>query len=522
MGSSKLDTSLINDNLLNIFDSITMIDIQNDKVFLMSSKNGNSNEITYEQYIENLKKVIHPDFANTYFNKISLNELNKQDITVIKYVKLSSNLAFDNYIDLIKVFEDNQIVIMTLKANDEGEEKGLSDNSAKVAADFIIEIEDIINNIKNSDSEVVSTVKYIGELINDLLRKNNNILKEYESNVTIQVNKTYSSLLIVDDDSLTRNIFKKVFESQYNIIEAKNGSEAVEIIEKNVIKPDSKETQNIVGIFLDLKMPVMDGFGVLDYMADKRLLTRMPVVIISADDAKETKEQVYAYSIADMIEKPFNFEIIKKRVNNMISMYMKSNSLNELIRTQDKTLKRIINSFVNSYLVDYSKINEKIAKYARILLEKYKTENNINLDINQLVSAIKYFDISLDAVPRTYIDNIKSISPDERNIVTNYPNIGADMIKYISDDMSERQIRYAIDIIKMHNERFDGLGFPNGLQKDDIPMHIYLINIAIEYANYMLNHDNNEEIVNIISSKSASKYDPRAVALFVSLKDDLK
>ena len=515
-----MDTSIINDNLLKVFDSVTIIDIVNDKVFLLSS--GSNNEITYEQYIENLKKVLHPDYANSYFSKISLNELKKQDVTTIDYVKLSSNLAFDDYLDIVKVLEDDRIMVMTLKANVVGKEKNVGDNSAKVAADFVIEVENIIKSIKNSDSEVVATVKYLNEMINDLLKKNANILKEYENIVTIQVNKTYSSLLIVDDDSLTRNIFKKVFESQYNIIEAKNGSEAVDIIEKNIIKPDNNDPKNIVGIFLDLKMPVMDGFGVLDYMADKRLLTKMPVVIISADDAKETKEQVYAYAIADMIEKPFNFEIIKKRVNNMVDMYMKSNSLNEMIRTQDKTLKKIVSSYVNSYLVDYRALNEKIATYAKILLEKYKNDNSLRIDVDQIVSVVKYFDVSLDAVPRVFIDNIKTISKEDKAIVTNYPNIGADMIKYISDDMSERQIRYAMEIIKMHNERFDGLGFPNSLQKEEIPMYIYLINIAIEYANYMINHDNNEEIVKIISSKSASKYDPRAVALFVAVKDELK
>ena len=517
-----MDTSIISENILKIFNSITLIDMQNDKVVLSSLNGNNDSAITYEEYIENLKKIIHPDYSVDYFNKISLNELKSQDITIIKYVKLSSNLAFDNYIDIIKVLEDDRILILTLKTNFGEGEKNQNDNSAKVAADFIIEVENIINNIKNSDSEVVSTVKYLGELINDLLRKNTSILNEYKNNVTLEVNKTYSSLLIVDDDSLTRNIFKKVFESQYNIIEAKNGSEAVDIIEKNVIKPSGDKPQNIVGICLDLKMPVMDGFGVLNYLQDKRLLNKLPVVIVSADDAKETKEQVYAYDIADMIEKPFNFELIKKRVNNMISMYMKSNSLNEMVRTQDKTLKRIVTSYANAYLTDYQKVNEQIVKYAKVLLEKYKSEYNVNLDIDQIISVIKYYDISLDAVPRTYIDNIKNISDTEKKVVTNYPMIGIDMIKYISDDMSERQIRYATDIIKMHNERFDGLGFPNGLQKEEIPMYIYLVNIAIEYASFMLKHDNNEEIVNTISSKSASKYDPRAVAMFVSVKDNLK
>ena len=519
-----MDTSNLYNEVLNLFSSVVLIDIQNDRVSMLFDKNQifDKKEVTYEEYIEMLKKIIHPDYVNDYFKKTSLNELQNNDVSIIKYVKLSSNLAFDNYIDIMKVIEDSKIIVLTLHSALNDGQRVSNDDSAKIAADFIIELENVLNNVKNNDSEVTSKIKYIQNLINEMLSKNDTLLKEYENKVTLEVNKTYKSLLIVDDDTLTRNIFKRVFENDYNIIEAKNGAEAVEIIENNIINIKLDHPENIVGVFLDLKMPVMDGFGVLNYLADKRLLNKIPVVIISADDAKETKEQVYSYAIADMIEKPFNFEIIKKRVNTMISMYMKNNLFNEMIKAQDKGLKKIINSYVKAYLIDYENVNNKIAKYAGILLNKYVKDSGLTLDINAILSALKYYDVSLDSVPRSYLENISKLSNEQRNIVINYPNIGEDIITYLSDNLSEVETMYASQIVKMHNERFDGLGFPKGLQKDEIPMYMYLVNIAIEYGNYMLTHDDNEEIINIISSKSASKYDPTAVALLVSLKDELK
>ena len=156
--------------------------------------------------------------------------------------------------------------------------------------------------------------KIVTSLVEDIIHKNPDINKNYESKLINKVNKVSSSLLIIDDDSLTRSIFKKAFSSYYNIIEAQNGEEAVEILGKY----ENSSYDKIVGIFLDLKMPVMDGFGVLDFLKEKRYLSKIPVIIVSADDTKDTKEKVYAYEIADMIEKPFNFEIIVKRVNNMI------------------------------------------------------------------------------------------------------------------------------------------------------------------------------------------------------------
>ena len=67
-----MDTSDISENILKIFNSITLIDMQNDKVVLSSLNGNNDSTITYEEYIENLKKIIHPDYSVDYFNKISV------------------------------------------------------------------------------------------------------------------------------------------------------------------------------------------------------------------------------------------------------------------------------------------------------------------------------------------------------------------------------------------------------------------------------------------------------------------
>ena len=317
-------------------------------------------------------------------------------------------------------------------------------------------------------------------------------------------------------------IFKKVFENEFNIIEAKNGSEAVEIIEKNIVTKDGKE--NIVGMFLDLKMPIMDGFGVLNYLTEKRIINRLPIVIISADDAKETKESVYSYEIADMIEKPFNYELIKKRVGNLIRMYAKSNILNDLVRSQGYELKNILKSYSDAYLIDYSLVNESVAKYSRILLNKYAEVKSVNVDVETIVNASKYYDLSLDFVPRKYLERVNNLNPEERELVLNYPNIGATVIKYITENESDSFVRYATNIAKMHNERYDGTGFPLGCKNEQIPFYVYLVNIALEYTNYIMNHNNPDyqEIRKIINDKNCTKYSPEAVEIFNLVVEEMK
>lgn len=524
-----MDNELVNtiNNLaLKVFSSITLIDIKNDLVTIFECKDSLqvSEACSYESYYEKLKKIIHPDFLNSYFGSISLNTLkdSKDNYIYNHYLKLSQSLSYDNFMDVIKLLDNDQILVLSLKSGDSKPKVKVNDNN-EVVSELIISLEKSIENINTSDYEFNNVVKYITELLNDVKRKNPEVLKKYQEKITIDVNKTHYSLLVVDDDNMTRNIFKKVFEDSYNIIEAKNGEEAVEIIENTIVNVKLAKPENIVGIFLDLKMPVMDGFGVLNFLQEKSLLSKVPVIIISADDAKETKEVVYGYEIADMIEKPFNFDLIKKRVSNMVSMYAKSNYLNEIVRSQDKELKKAIRSFTSSYLIDY-KDNYRLAeKYYKILLEKYNEVNNVKNDIDSIVNSIKYYDLGLGTVPKKYIDNIKNLSMDEKKVLLEYPVVGKNIIKYIMDSDSDAFVKYVMDIVSMHNERFDGLGFPNGLKDKEIPYYVYLANISIEYATQILfRKSSHDEIYKTIIEKVNSKYPESIIEIFKASFDALK
>ena len=86
----------------------------------------------------------------------------------------------------------------------------------------------------------------------------------------------------------------------YNVGTAKDGEEAIKIIEAN------KDNQHLKAILLDLNMPKVDGFGVLEYMRSNGLLDKIPVSIISGDSSKATIDRAFTYDIVDMISKPFN------------------------------------------------------------------------------------------------------------------------------------------------------------------------------------------------------------------------
>ena len=123
---------------------------------------------------------------------------------------------------------------------------------------------------------------------------------------------TTKTILVVDDSNIIRNFVKRIYEDKYQIGTAKDGKEAIDIIEAN------QSNENILAILLDLNMPRVDGFKVLEYMDENSLFSQMPVSIISGDSTKSTIDKAFNYPIVDMLGKPFNDADIKRVIEKTL------------------------------------------------------------------------------------------------------------------------------------------------------------------------------------------------------------
>ena len=119
------------------------------------------------------------------------------------------------------------------------------------------------------------------------------------------------TILVVDDSNVVRNFVYKIFNNEYDVLIANDGEEAMNIIKANV---DDK----IVGVLLDLNMPKVDGFAVLDYFKENGLFSRIPVAIITGEGTDANIKRAYTYPIVDMLQKPFNENNVKSIVNKLI------------------------------------------------------------------------------------------------------------------------------------------------------------------------------------------------------------
>lgn len=163
---------------------------------------------------------------------------------------------------------------------------------------------------------------YVTDHYDELIEEANRIVslvKQYmgiatSDSVSVEVKPLVikdKTILVVDDSNVVRNFVYKIFNDEYDVLIANDGAEALDIIRSNV---DDK----IVGMLLDLNMPNVDGFQVLDYFKQANLFNRIPVAIITGEGTQTNVEKAYQYPIVDMLQKPFNEVNIKNIVNKLI------------------------------------------------------------------------------------------------------------------------------------------------------------------------------------------------------------
>ena len=119
-------------------------------------------------------------------------------------------------------------------------------------------------------------------------------------------------ILIVDDAEFNRVILKEILGETYNYLEAENGNQAIQIVEEN---------PEIDLMLLDINMPQMNGFGVLEWMNRFQWIDETPVIMISSEESVDTMRKAYEMGITDYITRPFDSVIVKKRVQNTLALY---------------------------------------------------------------------------------------------------------------------------------------------------------------------------------------------------------
>lgn len=140
--------------------------------------------------------------------------------------------------------------------------------------------------------------------------------------------KSDQCILIVDDSEMNRAILCEMLKDNFDTLEAENGEEALDML--------SRYGRRISLVLLDVVMPVMDGFEVLEKMNSKGIIDDIPVIMISSEDSNTFIRTAYEMGVSDYIRRPYDAMIVRRRVYNTIKLYAKQRRLTSILSEQMK------------------------------------------------------------------------------------------------------------------------------------------------------------------------------------------
>lgn len=310
-------------------------------------------------------------------------------------------------------------------------------------------------------------------------------LKEQQESANNNGSKAYKyRILVVDDSEMNREILSEILSEEYDIIEADSGDTCIDMLRKY-------ET-GISLVLLDIVMPGMDGFGVLNYMNRHHYLEDIPVIMISSEDSVEIVRRAYEMGVSDYINRPFDAGVVHRRVYNTIKLYAKQRRLITLITNQvyEKEKNNRMMVGILSQIVEFRNGESgshvlNINIFTGMLLESLvqKTDKyNITWSERLLITtASALHDIGKIGIDDKILNKPGRLTDEEFKIMQNHTIIGASILENMGSYQDEELMKVAYQICRWHHERYDGKGYPDGLKGDEIPISAQVVSLADVY-----------------------------------------
>ena len=337
-------------------------------------------------------------------------------------------------------------------------------------------------------------------------------------------------ILIVDDSEMNRAILTEILRQDYRILEACNGAEALEQM--------SEYSGEIALVLLDLIMPVMNGFEVLDYMTRNHTIEDTPVIMISSEDSEESIRRAYEMGASDYVNRPFDSKVVYRRVYNTIKLYAKQRRLvtmvSDQIRKQEKNTSMLVG--VLSQIVEFRNGEsgqhvQNIRVFTEMLLERLLEKNQrcqISAeDQDNIPLASALHDIGKIAIDEKILNKPGRLTAEEFELVKTHTTQGAAMLHRLENFEEEPLLQTAYQIARWHHERWDGRGYPDGLKGDAIPIAAQIVSLADVYDaltsercyKKAFSHDT---AVKMILNGECGTFNPLLIECMLDIQDSLR
>ena len=335
------------------------------------------------------------------------------------------------------------------------------------------------------DGDVSAAVEHAERLATYAQMQTNTVITEQqpERTAAAPVHRR-QSVLIVDDSELNRKMLGQMLGSRFDIAEAASGEACLQLLEQNAT--------GISIVLLDIHMPGIDGFTVLEEMNQKNLLEQIPVIMISSEDTVDAVRRAFDLGASDYISRPFDAKVVYQRIINTIQLYAKQRRLSAMAADLAFEKERASRMMIGILSQVVEKRNgesrdhvQRVAQLTSMLLaglaqktDRYPLTREMRRTI---ATAAALHDIGKMEICENLLHKEGPLTEAERRTLQSHTLLGAQMLEEQPECRDDAFARTAYNICRWHHERYDGGGYPDGLQGEQIPIEAQVVGLADVY-----------------------------------------
>lgn len=345
-------------------------------------------------------------------------------------------------------------------------------------------------------------------------------------------------ILVVDDDKTNLSLAQRLLGPQYRIAACNSGEAALKYLERH--RPDL--------ILLDINMPAMNGFEVMERLRSDVHTESIPVIFLTADAMAETEIRCFQMGAMDFVTKPFVPDILLSRVSKTIELDQYRHNLENMVNDQAQKIMESsmrLGRIQESVIIGMANLIESrdgstgkhvkntqtyVGMIANELLARGLYTEELTPDyIEDLCKAAPLHDVGKIKIPDAILQKPGKLTPEEFETMKQHTTHSRQIIQTIIGDIEdEHYVRLVEDIALYHHERWNGTGYPTGLAGTDIPLSARIMAVAdvfdalYEERCYKPPVRPIERIMQIMSEGRGSQFDPVILDVFMDMLPQLK
>lgn len=344
-------------------------------------------------------------------------------------------------------------------------------------------------------------------------------------------------ILIVDDDTTSLRLAKGILDQEYRVATVSSGAMVFKYLKANT--PDL--------ILLDVNMPDMNGFEVIERLNANREYENIPVVFLTADQDPQIEARCLESGAIDFVSKPFVPSVLQSRVRRVVELFGYRSQLESMVANQAEVIlarTERITRMQDSVIIGMANLIElrdsntgrhvkNTQTYVQMICDAL-VKKRLHLDtltdeyISDTVRAAPLHDVGKIRISDTILNKPGKLTDEEFELIKTHAELGAEIIDDLLADVEEPEyLAVAHDIALYHHERWDGTGYPHQLKADDIPLCARIMAIAdvfdalYEDRVYKKGIRPLEKALAIIEDGRGLQFDPDITDVFLELKPQL-